>query len=323
MDKDVAIVIGISEYPSLGTSYRVDWAVKSAQMFFDWAVSDGEVTDGHHLLLLSGPGNPLSKSNIDDEVGKFLDSIQILDFRRLYFFFAGHGTAPQMEEDGSAFLLSEDSAFRKSKCLNRGEYEQCLRKMTSFSQQFLFFEACRNVDLHFAGYGPTWCEVEPASHIVDQYRYYATKHGGYANQGKEGGLFTEVVIDGLRGGAANAHGQVTVLGLRDHLESNIRALSTKAGFAEQSPDFGSTSGINVSLVSVAPRPQLVIIQVESLGIESVTIYDKNYVEIEKGIFSALVRDVRLMLQPGQYIVEPKGAGTPRILNVPETTLVTL
>jgi hypothetical protein len=211
-----AIVIGIDEYGS--DDLRLYAAVSDALKFRDWvlAADGGGVPASNLRLLLArrsddpGAGDDAldaTKDNIVTAINDVVLAAAEHEAERLYFYFAGHGiTARVANRDESALVTPGFDALHTDHSLavrSIAEYFET----TSFADQFLFIDACRNVpwaDREFEiGRWPVPRRRDPGAQPVQQFILYATSPGRTAAElgwpGEARGAFTGTLLEGLAG----------------------------------------------------------------------------------------------------------------------------
>src|SRR6478609_358434 len=99
--KDYAVVVGIGKYSSLK---KLNGPIVDAKNFKAWLEkeSGGNLPgDNIHPILfdVEPPERPL-QNDIDDAMVKIFNAATVTGFRRLYFFFAGHGIGIKWNENG-------------------------------------------------------------------------------------------------------------------------------------------------------------------------------------------------------------------------------
>jgi caspase domain-containing protein len=211
-----AIVIGIDEYGS--DELRLYAAVSDALKFRDWVVAadgGGVPASNLRLLLARRSDDPsagddaldATKDNIVTAINDVVVATAEHEVERLYFYFAGHGiTARVANRDESALVTPGFDALHTDHSLavrSIAEYFET----TSFADQFLFIDACRNVpwaDQEFEiGRWPVPRRREPGARPVQQFVLYATSPGRPAAElgwpGEARGAFTGTLLEGLAG----------------------------------------------------------------------------------------------------------------------------
>lgn len=208
-----AIVVGIDEYGDPGM--RLSASVSDARRFRDWVIDPdgGGVPESNLRLLLSPPGDSSSgvRSATKDNIVTAIDEVVVAASdqkpERLYFYFAGHGiTARVANRDESALVTPGFDTLHTDHSLavrSIAEYFET----TSFADQFLFIDACRNIpwaDREFeVGRWPVPRRRNPGAPPTQQFILYATAPGHTAEEvgwpGEATGAFTSALLEGLEG----------------------------------------------------------------------------------------------------------------------------
>lgn len=146
--------------------------------------------------------------------------------------FAGHG----MERGGQAFLLptdaqvSNDVDLLEQTAINVAQMKEWIRKI-GVGQVVVILDACRNdpagranVDNPLtAAYTHGFNFDVRNREVIAFATLYATEvgHRAYEYKEKRQGYFTWALVEGLKGGAANAQGEVTLAGLVKYLQETV------------------------------------------------------------------------------------------------------
>ena len=213
-----AIVVGIDEYDAPGM--RLSASVSDACRFRDWVIKPdgGGVAESNVRLLLSPSGDSDHDSTTGvraatkDNIVTAIDEVVVAAAadkqpERLYFYFAGHGiTARVANRDESALVTPGFDKLHPDHSLavrSIAEYFET----TSFADQFLFIDACRNIpwaDREFeVGRWPVPRRRDPGAPPTQQFILYATAPGHTADEvgwpGEATGAFTSALLEGLQG----------------------------------------------------------------------------------------------------------------------------
>src|SRR6266480_4326813 len=146
--------------------------------------------------------------------------------------FAGHG----IERGGQAFLLPSDSQVSndvdllEQTAINVAQVKDRIKKI-GVKQVLMILDACRNDPVGRANAdNPLTAAYTRSFNFNLQNReveafatLYATEvgHRAYEYKEKKQGYFTWVLVEGLRGGAANAKGEVTLANLVKYLQERV------------------------------------------------------------------------------------------------------
>lgn len=150
----------------------------------------------------------------------------------LLFAFAGHG----MERGGQAFLLPSDAQVSDDVTLLEQTAVNVLQirdwvKRTGVKQVLMILDACRNdpagranADNPLTATYTRGFNFDRRNREVEAFvTLYATAigHRAYEFKEKRQGYFTWALVEGLKGGAANERGEVTLDGLVNYLQERV------------------------------------------------------------------------------------------------------
>lgn len=230
--KRYALVIGVDQYADPQVA-GLAAASNDARLLADALVRYAGFPADQVLLLTSNRssdwqptrGNILRKlSNLTGVVPQ--DGL-------LLFSFAGHG----IERNNQAFLLpsdaqvSDDVNLLEQTAINVVQIKDWIRK-TGVGQVLLFLDACRNdpsagrasadnplTRNYTKAFNFDWRNREVRAFAT----IYATEIGrrAYERRTPRHGYFTLALVEGLRGGAANGRGEVTLASLVEYLQSQV------------------------------------------------------------------------------------------------------
>jgi uncharacterized caspase-like protein len=230
--KRYALVIGVDSYADPQVA-GLAAASNDARLLADALVRYAGFPAGQVLLLTSNRsadwqptrGNILRKlSNLAGVVPK--DGL-------LLFSFAGHG----IERNNQAFLLpsdaqvSDDVNLLEQTAINVVNIKDWIRN-TGVGQVLLFLDACRNdpsagraaadnplTRTYTKAFNFDWRNREVQAFAT----VYATQIGrrAYERRTPRHGYFTLALVEGLKGGASNSQGEVTLASLVGYLQSTV------------------------------------------------------------------------------------------------------
>jgi hypothetical protein len=230
-DRDYAIVLGVNHYPGFR---QLEGAIEDAERVHAWLVDPlgGGLPPGNCQLLRSSapPPAPLQDA-IDDAFVEVLRPPERR--RRLYFYFSGHGVA-QVQDDVSMCLAKWSETFRAMSLSYRG-YHEALRDWARFEQIVIWLDCCRVRNFNVRGLGPTFPPPIPLGDApqVRTMVGFATEFEDVAYEAGRG-VFTNVLLEGLRGGAIDAEtGRTTADRLRDYLERETPRQASALGLKQQ------------------------------------------------------------------------------------------
>lgn len=321
-----ALVIGVDDYPN----YRsLNGAKRDAQDFRDWLIdreTGGGLKDEHVWLVLSDddPARPIHK-HIDDALEKLLDAAAT-DAARLYIYFSGHGLS--RSKTATDLCLAEWSRRRNGLALDSADYLEMLSDSGRFPEIIMLLDCCRIRKVRRRALPPTIDPARPGDNApeVRTFVAYATEFLNLAHEvAVEAdeldpdtlplvrGHFTQALIQGLRGAAAESTGGVKASRLKEHLEvrtPEIALLSqhhqtpevVNGLLSNPEPIFGSALPLDVRLT------MSVEINFQSADDRHFVLEDGNLDIIKEG--TAAGGPWSLDLPRGQYFVreENKSAG---------------
>jgi hypothetical protein len=179
--------------------------------------------------------------------------------------FAGHG----IERSGQAFLLPSDSQVSndvdllEQTAINVAQVKDRVRKI-GVKQVLMIIDACRNdpvgranADNPLTAAYTKGFNFDLRNREVEAFAtLYATQvgHRAYEFKEKKQGYFTWILVEALRGGAANDKGEVTLAGLVSYLQERVpkRVLQDLGPGKEQKP-FAVIEGYRADELVLAVR----------------------------------------------------------------------
>jgi Caspase domain len=179
--------------------------------------------------------------------------------------FAGHG----IERGGQAFLLPADSQVSndvdllEQTAINVAQVKDRIKKI-GVRQVLIILDACRNdpvgranADNPLTGAYTRGFNFDTRNREVQAFAtLYATEvgHRAYEYKEKKQGYFTWVLVEALRGGAANEKGEVTLAGLVKYLQERVprRVLQDLGPGKDQKP-FAVVEGYRADELIISVR----------------------------------------------------------------------
>ncbi len=206
-----AIIIGVDAYAS--PDWKLGAAVDDALAFREWALGPGGVPpENLHLLLSPGSGRtidapfvPAESEHIHELIHQFQRGLGAQG-KRLYFYFAGHGSAAPEALDEVSLFPADVRALPRDANRVIG-FSQIIAPLqhSGPEEQFFFIDACRDLTLRdfTRGAGPVvgrWRgpPTPETPRRRAQYLLYATSPGGKAVEAGNG-VFGRILLQGLRG----------------------------------------------------------------------------------------------------------------------------
>ena len=228
---DYAIVVGINEYTPIEQDGlpTLRGAVDDANMVEQWLLSatGGKVPkDNCRKITSKGDRKRPLKDDIDDELQYILEQIidKGIDANRFYFYFAGHGIGVETNTQDTGLCLAKWSSIRRNYALSIQKYLQLMIDLGYFKQLIFWADCCRGALYNISPEGSTiqLSANGPNAGRAGYFLGYATQYQDPSYEaeiqpGETRGIFTEVLLSGLKGAAANENGEVDADYLRDYL----------------------------------------------------------------------------------------------------------
>jgi len=209
--RDYAVVLGVNHYPAFRP---LEGAIEDAERVHAWLTDPlgGGLPENNCKLLRSSAPPPAPLQDLIDDA--FVEVLERPERRRrLYFYFSGHGVA-QVQDDVSMCLAKWSETFR-AMSLSYRDYQKTLRDWARFEQIVIWLDCCRVRNFSVRGLGPTFPPPMPLPDApqVRTMVGFATEFEDVAYEAGRG-VFTTVLLEGLRGGAVDpATGRTTADGL--------------------------------------------------------------------------------------------------------------
>ncbi|MDC0744960.1 caspase family protein [Polyangium mundeleinium] len=226
--QDYALVIGVNHYPKLRA---LQGAVADAKAFAAWLVEPdgGRLSPENVRTVLSMP-DPLSPigHEINDALEDLLECAATSGGRRFYFYFGGHGCVGDRAAD-ITLCMANWSELRRRAALSSEAWLDVVVRSGAFDEVAFFLDCCRIWAMRAVGLPPHIDFVRPVerAQATRVFVAYATEFQRPAlevsmdTSAEARGIFTQVLLAGLRGEAARAGGVVTAVSLKDHLEASV------------------------------------------------------------------------------------------------------
>lgn len=268
-----AIVVGINVYPGFPRR-DLGSAVGDASRFAGWLIEahGGEVAAGgetrrweeENLWLITSPeargdgydpASPYDAEPIKHQVDRALYELHRRRRgngplgKRLYFYFAGHGCGASFDQ--TALIMA--NATRRSLRQNVGvaPYQRHLVEEALFEEVVFFLDCCREfADTAVPQQPDRDTRPRVGAPEVRYARFHGAKYRGRAYEAPaaggadETGIFTDVLLRGLRGAAAGPGGEITGSSLWEYLDRAVPEEARRRN-REQEPDYGAGGGAEV------------------------------------------------------------------------------
>lgn len=268
MKEDFALIIGINDYtPQENNGLRtLKGAINDANHFETWVKdpSGGNIKEKNCFKIISEP-EPLkpAKEEIDDAFDKIIELINQggVGARRLYFYFAGHGIGIIDSISDVALCLARWSELKRNNALSSEQYKNGISQFGLFEEVIFLADCCRNIKLNIKPQPPTFGMPFPDG-VTGQTKFFVGYATQYQDQSFEvitgdlemRGIFTKVLLDGLKGEAADNSGRISADSLRDYLIRETPVEAQKAGYKQQ-PEITSRNFISTDTLIVLPNFQ--------------------------------------------------------------------
>ncbi|MCX6312081.1 MAG: caspase family protein [Bacteroidetes bacterium] len=248
MADNYALIIGIDHYKPIEQSglRKLNGAIGDAEKFDAWVRDpNGGNVNPNNIHLVKSTLNPLTPivSMVHDELQLILDEVKLKGSAdRLYFYFAGHGLAVADETKNNALCTSDWTNRQGGNALSTTNHEQLFNSTGLFREIVFLADCCRNTKWN-ARPGPSPITPElyegPYKGKVSIFKAYATQYDEQSFEvekanGDTRGIFTEVLLKGLQGGAAE-NGVIDGPTLRKYLLKETPELAVKYGYFQE-PD---------------------------------------------------------------------------------------
>lgn len=246
MDEDYALIIGINDYtpPDANGLRTLDGAIRDANDFEEWVLNPngGNVPKQNCRKIISTtyPLKPIQKE-IDDaylELDKLIGD-GVGHARRFYFYFSGHGVGLMNEANEIALCLANWSEKRRHEALGAELYKKTIKQSGYFDEIIFILDCCRNTKVNINPAHPSFGEPMqgPTAGNTKLFCAYATQYQDQSFEAEEEnlemrGVFTKVLLDGLKGDAPNENGIISADGLKDYLLRQTPIEAQKKGYKQ-------------------------------------------------------------------------------------------
>ena len=236
-DNDYGIVIGIQHYK--GSVGQLSGPHADAQQFKEWLVNPkgGNLPAKNVKILKSTKTYAPIKDDIDDWLSELLENLNISAKRgrRLYLYFSGHGIASSA--NNSALLLPKWSHSNRQYGLSSESYLEQLINTGTFAEIYIFMDCCRNRIANVLGSAPYFSSAKPSSRSCEYLIFYSSEFDNLSYEGNvpsaanslndllPRGLFTEILMAGLNGAAADKDGILNIDSLIKYVKRALPQLA--------------------------------------------------------------------------------------------------
>jgi hypothetical protein len=267
--KRYAVVVGVDKYadPQITT---LEGATNDARTLA-WALVEHAAFPADQVILMTSDQSADRVPTRGNILGRLYKLAGVVPKDGLLVVaFAGHG----IERGGKAFLLpsdtqlSDDIDLLQQTAIGVADIKDKIRR-TGVDQVLLVLDACRNDPVAGRGSADNLMSDAFARGLSFDVRnrevrafatLYATEVGkrAYEYKEKRQGYFTWALVEGLRGGAANNQGEVTLSGLVKYLQEQLpRKVALDLGKDRTQRPFAVVEGYRADeLVIAAPGRKL-------------------------------------------------------------------
>lgn len=317
MYKDYALIIGINDYTPEEDSGlpKLDAAISDAKDFEKWFLEESGFGHADRCKSVYSTSNPLTPIHhqIEGKLTELIDEARKdpEQNRRLFFYFAGHGISLGVDTTNNALCLANWSERKRNDALSSKEYHDAFINFGLFRQVIILLDCCREIKVNVYPKRP---DESPAAgsgtHQAEVFWGYATRQNNLSYEittvdGERRGVFTYVLLNGLRGGAANEKGIVDSINLKRYLDRYVPQEANRKKYT-QKPE------INNGLA----EPEAVFAKVEPAGLVPCAIrfnpQRTGPIELFDGlgqviqeIVDAGGKEVTFHLEKGLYILKDK------------------
>jgi len=239
LDLDYAVVVGINTYRS-STFKKLEGACTDADDFVDWLTSappnGAGIDDNARIAAVPNPSNGRPEAvDIRKAFTKVLErpdgATDMKKGRRLYIFASSHGmNMPRF--DGVAIVPANYHSDERE-CVVVQEYVDTIIKRGAFREIVVFMDCCRNDHL------PSTKQLDLAmtergGYRADEIKLFRVYSSLFRSLSRERdfpdrktgrpakrGVFSYALMEGLRGLAADADGEVTTRSLTAYLRARV------------------------------------------------------------------------------------------------------
>lgn len=279
--EDFAVVVGINSYPAIRP---LGGAERDAAQFAEWLgdPDGGDLpTDNIRLILSSNfpkpeGGNEAIQNFWAKPVQMDIDAA-FIEFgieekerigRRLYFFFAGHGVAPDF--DNVVLLMANASKKRLGSNIGAREYRNFLHRAAPFDELVVVLDCCREFEDDAVPKGPNFTDrlVEDRAFAVQEFYIMAAEYGKKAFEPEKGdgserrGLLSQALMEALkdRKAALATSNLITADSVTEYLRKRVPELA-KAAKLKQKPKIVSVPDMVIGQAPAAPPAGKAVTQV--------------------------------------------------------------
>jgi len=255
------IAIGINHYtpPTSQGLKELKGAIQDATEVYKWLINEANVPVGNARLVTStlDPLRP-DKTIVDTAITEIIQLIlnNGADADRFYFYFAGHGLGVERDSENNGMCMANwNELMRNGTSLSSKSYKQKFLNEGLFKEVVMWLDCCRNTKVNMTpennpGLTLMGQNLNPKWFVgyATQYQSPAFESSVLTASGNETrGIFTRVLLEGLRGAAAKNGKPVNADDLRDHLRFYVPREAEKAGYLQKPDVYHNTDSFDLML----------------------------------------------------------------------------
>jgi hypothetical protein len=318
-----AIVVGLSGYPVLGDPppSNLKGPVNDANAIEEWLIdpNGGGLPKANVVKITSPEPVPLAGAPARDDIQQaFVDfgdraeanrsQIGALLGRRLYIYVSGHGFSPMLNQ--GCLLAANAGGNTMGNNVFITKWLEQFQDAGYFFETVLWMDCCMNRDRDQASL-PTYQPRVSGSPPGPSFAAFAARRPLRAveqenSNGEYHGVFTTVLLEGLRGAAANPYGMVTGRSLADWLRNAQPGRLSPADLADarisKEPEVVKEDQALVFGRGLKPIPNAVVLTIPGGSGRKWKLWSGRPVSSKSGTVPASGK-VRQALAPGLYVIE--------------------
>ena len=325
---DYAVVVGINKYPGISDLRGPE---NDALAFQNWLLkTDGGdlPNDPEHLQLILSSHFP-ETDDVDQahptivEVDRALTRLIRIGMdkggrvgRRLYFFMAGHGFAPDVDE--SALKMANADSISKYH-IPGNEYVKWWRASGLFKEIVLIMDCCRDDDSRAPIHMPPWPPRTAPGTRTKYFYAFATEWSKKSRErridslGEVRGIFSYALITALENAPPNEHGEVTGDRISNYIFNFLPELFETKAYQEPVFRCQPTRDIVFARRKAANTTPVTINFTSPNPTKSILLLDDQF-EIAHGPCK-MDKSVKVDLAPGIYNIQMLGNGRSKVFQV--------
>lgn len=325
---DYALVVGINDYLLVkdGGLPTLVGAIPDAKAVAAWLIdSQGggmPMENCHTLYSTADPRTPLQDA-IDNKLEQIFTAVLEKGGRadRFYFYFSGHGFGSENSYNDIAMCIANWSLMRRRSAISSSEYFDLFVKYKVFSEVVFWSDCCRNTSHLIRPIGPTLDVFNYGNEDTVYMIAYSTQYMDQAfevnsNTAEEKrGLFSELLVRGLKGEASNRYGAINSHSLKIYLDIHVPAAAQRQGF-KQKPQISTTANENSIIFKQVLEPQIIqcIISVSKENIGNLEVHNGN-LDLIFSVDIQTPNDFQIDLNKGLYLIKNPKKGSQKFFNV--------